>query len=103
VSTAGWSAAPTRTNGSHAKQKTMSEPRKYGVVCQLAVRKRTRFRARPAAAAGRVRNPAVVRSPIAISASATPMPAARGNGSANQRSRKPPGVPEAKPCSWVPM
>ena len=28
VSTAGWSAAPTRARGSHAKQNTMSDPRK---------------------------------------------------------------------------
>ena len=103
VSTAGWSAAPARASGSHAKQNTMSDPRKYGVVLQLAVRNSSRFSPSPAAAAGRVRSPTVVSRPIAISARATPTPAARGKGSANHRRRKPPGVPEANACSCVPM
>ena len=54
---AGWSAAPASTNGSQAKTKTMSGPREEGVVCQLAVRNRSRLRTNPAAAARRVSSP----------------------------------------------
>ena len=42
-------------------------------------------------------------SPIAISTSATATPASFGCGIANARSRKPPGVPFANECSWLPM
>ena len=38
-----------------------------------------------------------------ISVIATPIPASSGCGRANVRSRKPPGVPAAKPWSWVPI
>ena len=81
----------------------MSEPRKYGYAFQLLVRKRTRLSASPPAAASRVSRPSVVRRPMAISMSATPTPASFGCGIANARSRKPPGVPFANPCSCVPM
>jgi hypothetical protein len=103
LSRAGWPPAPARTKGSQAKAKTRSGPRKYGVVCQLAVEKRTRLRSMPPPAAARVNSPAVTRRPIVISTIATPIPASSGCGSAKVRSRKPPGVPAAKSVSWVPM
>ena len=99
----GCRAAPTRANGSHAKTNTMSEPRKYGYVCQLLVKNSTRLRRSPTMAAGRVRSPVVTSSPTAISTSATPTPARPGWGMANARSRKPPGAPWANPRSCVPM
>ena len=57
----------------------------------------------PPSAAIRVNSPAVASRPIRISVIATPTPANSGCGMAKVRRRKPPGVPVAKPCSWVPM
>ena len=59
-------------------------PRKYGYVCQLAVRNRTRLSARPSEAASRVWNPSRTSTPIAISASATPR--RPGSGTARRTS-----------------
>jgi hypothetical protein len=81
----------------------MSEPRKYGRVCQLAVRKSTTLRPSPAAALARVNRPATASRPIATSATATPTPASTGCGSASASSSGPPGVPSEKAASWSPM
>jgi len=81
----------------------MSDPRKYGLVCQLAVRNSRKFSARPAAAAQRVASPSSTSSPMAISTKATVTPANAGWWSGKARSRNPPGVWLANPCSWSPM
>ena len=80
----------------------MSEPRKYGDVCHVAVRNNKRLSPSPQAAAIRTHTPSSTAIPIAISATATPTPAPTGHG-ANLSSTHPAGASRAKPSSWVPM
>ena len=47
ASSVGWRGCPTTTNGDQANTNTMSEPRKYGYVCQLLVKNSSEVERQP--------------------------------------------------------
>ncbi len=82
--------------------KTMSEPIKYGYVCQLADRKKVRLSSIPTIEASRVKRPASTRRPIVISVAMVTAPASVACSAACIRMGRI-GEPRPYEMIWAPM